>query len=73
MYGKNGLYFVDLSKAIKTSKEYFSADNVLVSYLTSGDSYDFKTKEVVPDPSKSRIEHPAYSEYSDSNDIFASQ
>jgi cyanophycinase-like exopeptidase len=70
IYGKSGVYIVDLSKAIKTSKEYFSARNVLVTYLTSGDSFDFKTKKVTPHSSKSKIVVPAYSGHFDSEDIF---
>lgn len=43
-----------------------------MSYLTSGDSYDFKTKEVIAEKSKQQITKPYYNGYSDSTDIFSS-
>ena len=62
---------MDLSSAVKTSKEYFAVNNVMVSYLTSGDSYDFQTKKVTPHSSKALITKPAYGGHYDSTDIFA--
>lgn len=52
MYGKNGVFIADISKALVNSRDFFSIRNVTVSYLTSGDSYDFSTKVVTPDKSK---------------------
>lgn len=43
---------------------------MLVTYLTSGDSFDFKTKKVTPHSSKSKIVVPTYSGHFDSENIF---
>jgi len=60
----------DLSKAkIKPSK-YFEATKVIGSYLTAGDSYDFRTKRIYS--TKSLIKLPAYSTATNSIDILAS-
>ena len=71
VYGKNGVFIVDISKSLTDkSKKYFNMKDVSVSYLTMGDQYDFKEKVVTS--SKSRITEPHYSGYTDSHDIFNS-
>lgn len=52
MYGRSGVFITDISKAIKTTRTYFSIDNVFVTYLTSGDSFNFKDRTIVPEKSK---------------------
>lgn len=37
VYGKNGAFIVDISKATPNVKSYFGINNVVLSYLTSGD------------------------------------
>ena len=59
-----------MSNAIVPPSKYFTATGIEGSYLTAGDSYDFKTKTVIS--SKKEINTPKYSEATDSNDILDS-
>lgn len=72
VYGKNGAFITDITKASLNTRSYFGANNVTVSYLTSGDSYDFATKKIIADRSKSLISKPQYDGYTDSKDILSS-
>jgi cyanophycinase len=44
VYGKNGAFIVDITKATLNIQTYFGINNVIVHYLTSGDEFDFSTK-----------------------------
>lgn len=68
VYGENGVFITDSTNATFYSSSYFEADNVVIDYLTSGDSYDFSTKGVAS--SKSLIQNPYYNTGYDSRDIF---
>lgn len=72
IYGKGGVFFVDLTKATKQQKQYFAIQNVLVSYLTVGDSYNFTSKIFTPSPNKHLITEPQHKIHKDSNDILSS-
>lgn len=52
VYGKGGVFIVDISQANKNSRQYFAINNVLVSYLTVGDTYLFKPNKIIPSSSK---------------------
>lgn len=71
MYGRSGALISDITKAVKYPRTYFTIDSVFVTYLTSGDSFNFTTKQTTPDPSKQMITKPQYSGYIDSTDIFS--
>ena len=49
-----------MSKAIVPPSPFFTASGIEGSYLTAGDSYDFKTSTVIS--SKPKIVSPAYNE-----------
>ena len=42
VYGRNGVFVVDVGTALKVPGKYFSMKGVKVHYLTSGDSFDFR-------------------------------
>lgn len=48
VYGKWGVWIVDTSAAttIPNDRQYFSAENVRIHYLTEGDSYDLSSGDV---------------------------
>lgn len=71
-YGKNGVFIADISKSSIASRSYFAINNVEVSYLTSGDRYDFSSKKLEPDHSKTLISKPQFEGYTDSKDILKS-
>jgi cyanophycinase len=56
-----------MSHAVVPPSKYFTASGIVGSYLTAGDSYDFRTKTVVSN--KSVITTPKYSEETDTDDI----
>ena len=58
-----------MSESIVEPKPYFTARGIIGSYLTHGDSYDFKTKTVFS--TKTLIKSPAYNNPTDSSDILA--
>jgi cyanophycinase len=72
VYGKGGVFFTDITKATRNVKTYFNINNVLLSYLTAGDTYDFKQKLFVPSPTKHLITAPVHKTHQDSNDILSS-
>ncbi len=72
VYGKGGVFFTDITKATRNIKTYFNINNVLLSYLTVGDSYDFKQKIFIPSPTKHSIFIPTHKTHLDSNDILSS-
>lgn len=48
IFGKGGVFLVDITKAIRNQKQYFTINNVMLSYLTVGDTYNFKHGKMVP-------------------------
>lgn len=68
-YGRNGVFFVDTNNATFPQGDYFSARDVRVTYMTSGDKFNVTTKEVMS--SKPEIKTPYYTNYTDSSDITA--
>ena len=72
VYGRKGVFITDTSKAIKGQKQYFSIDNVSVSYLTSGDTFYFSNRTIVPSQQKHKITQLQYKNHLDSNDILSS-
>ncbi len=70
VYGKSCALIIDLAGAIKISKQYFAINNTTISYLTSGDIYNFNTKKIIPHSSKKLITKPTYEGFLDSIDIF---
>jgi len=46
VFGKAGVTIIDVEDAIFPSTYYFSAENVRITYLTHGDSYDFTEKSI---------------------------
>ena len=41
VYGKGGVFIIDIRKAYRNQKPYFNINNVQLSYLTVGDTYIF--------------------------------
>lgn len=41
VFGKGGAFIVDITKANRNQKQYFTINNVMVNYLTVGDTYNF--------------------------------
>lgn len=56
-----------MSNAIVARSPYFTASGIKGSYLTAGDSYNFKTNTVVS--TKPKITSPAFNESTDSKNI----
>ncbi|NLP52939.1 cyanophycinase [Bacillus sp. RO1] len=69
VYGERGVFIIDASQASYISSSHFRAEGFKLHYLTSGDSFNTSTKQVVS--TKSLITSPYYSGYYDSRDIFA--
>jgi len=69
VFGYNGVTICDTSESIVEPTQYFTARGIIGSYLTHGDSYDFKTKTVFS--TKNLIKTPAYNNPTDSNDILS--
>lgn len=69
VYGERGVFVVDSTSATYGTLSSFTANNIKVSYLTSGDSYNTSTKSVTS--TKTLISTPYYSTIRDSSDIFA--
>lgn len=69
VYGERGVFVVDSTNATYGSLSSFTANNIRVSYLTSGDSYNTSTKAVTS--TKTLITTPYYTTIRDSSDIFA--
>lgn len=69
VYGEHGVFIVDSTNATYGTASSFTANNVKVSYLTTGDTYNTSTKSITS--SKSLITTPYYSTIRDSSDIFS--
>lgn len=72
VFGKGGVFIADISKAIGNQKQYFSLNNVQVSYLTVGDTFIFSNRTLLPSPSKHPISQPQHKSHFDSSNIFSS-
>jgi cyanophycinase len=72
VYGKGGVFIVDVSRASSFSKQYFLINNVSVSYLTVGDIYNFKENKLFPSTRKHPISQPLYKTQLNSIDILSS-
>jgi hypothetical protein len=70
VYGEHGVIIADISEAFKVPGRYFQMKNVRLHYLSSGDSFNFKTKKITS--TKAVITNPTYLGYADSNDILSS-
>lgn len=66
--GQRGGFIIDGSDAIYGEDELFSVEGLKVHYLTSGDTYHFKTKKVTSN--KRLITTPVFESYYDSSNIF---
>lgn len=66
VYGKNGVFIVDISTAIKVPATYFQMKGVKVHYLTNGDQFDFRFKTLKT--SKPALT-PTQAGFTDSDDI----
>lgn len=42
VFGKNGVFMIDISNALYDPKTYFAMNNIQLTYLTSGDAFNFK-------------------------------
>lgn len=71
VYGKGGVFISDISKANRNPKQYFTINNVIVSYLTAGDVFTFANRTVHPSNMKHPITQPQYKTHYDSNDILS--
>ena len=69
VYGERGVFIIDASQAEYINSSHFRAQDFRLHYLTSGDSFNTSTKQVIS--IKSLITTPYYSGYYDSRDIFA--
>lgn len=67
VYGQRGVFIADKTLAKKTDNKYFGVSGVRISYLSSGDKYDFTDNAVISN--KQKITSPTYSSYKDSSDI----
>ena len=72
VYGRKGVFITDTSKATHTQKQYFTINDVSISYLTSGDTYYFSNNTIVPSTQKHKITILQYKNHYDSNDILSS-
>ncbi|MEG1528676.1 MAG: hypothetical protein RR248_00850 [Clostridia bacterium] len=72
VYGPNGVFIVDARKATFGSKNdaSFTCDNIVIHYLTAGDSIKFDTMTVIPFQ-KSLVTEPITTTYT-TKDIFGS-
>ncbi|GGI15573.1 cyanophycinase [Gottfriedia solisilvae] len=68
VYGERGVFVVDSTNAVYGTLSSFTANNVKVSYLTSGDIYNSSTKTVTS--TKTLITTPYYTTIRDSSNIF---
>lgn len=68
VYGRNGVFIADTSTATAIQSQYFGLKNVKVTYLSAGDSFNFKTRQMIT--SKPPIT-PTISGFSDSTDVLA--
>lgn len=50
--GFGGVYIIDMEHAVFDQTPHFKAENITVHYLTSGDSFDFKSNTYLPIASK---------------------
>ena len=71
VYGKGGVFITDITKAIRNKKQYFTVSNVMVNYLTVGDTYTFADRKVHPSSQKHPISQPQYKNHMDSNNILS--
>ncbi len=71
--GLRGVYFVDASKAVYSlprtddNPTNFSVSGVRIDYLTSGDTYNFETKEIKIATGKTTVVENSLSPYSSAN------
>ena len=68
VYGKNGVFIVDISGALHSDFEYFHLKNINLQYLSQGDQFNFKTRVITT--SKKAIS-PDISGFSDSSDVLS--
>ncbi|RXI96517.1 hypothetical protein DS745_22680 [Anaerobacillus alkaliphilus] len=66
--GQRGGFIIDGSKATYGAESLFQVEGLKVHYLTSGDSYHFKTNKITS--SKPLITRPMFESYYDSTNIF---
>jgi hypothetical protein len=64
IYGRNGAFIADLTGVSKSKSKYFQIKNAKVHYLTTGDSFNFKTKKM--STNKNVISSPSLNGFSDS-------
>jgi cyanophycinase len=69
VFGQRGGFVIDGSKATYGKDDLFGVEGLNVHYLTSGDSYHFKTRKVTSN--KDIITKPIFETYYDSSNIFA--
>lgn len=69
VYGGGNVMIVDAAQATPVSGTYYQVNGLRVSYLTSGDGYNYATRTVTS--SKSAIGSPYYSSAYNSSDIYA--
>jgi cyanophycinase len=68
VYGQRGVFIADAGDTSYGNGRYFSASNLRLSYLTSGDTYHFGNRSVYS--AKASITRPRYKQIRDSSDIF---
>ena len=68
VYGKNGVFIVDTTFSLKTQSDYFHLKNIKLSYLSAGDSFNFKTRQI---STTKKVISPSIGGFSDSNDILS--
>jgi cyanophycinase len=68
VYGRNGVFIADTTEAVKGESQYFHLKNVKVHYLSSGDSFNFKTRRLT---TAKKALAPTISGFSDSSDILS--
>ena len=68
VYGRNGVFIVDTTFSLKTQSDYFHLKNVKMHYLTAGDNFNFRTKQLT---TTKKVLSPTISGFSDSNNILS--
>lgn len=70
VFGQNGVFIIDISQALYEPKTYFAMTNIQLTYLTSGDKFNFRNGRAIASENKNLIEKPRIKGYVDSSNIF---